>query len=306
MSTLFHRIDISSGHKGPRGLIIAGVHGDEYEPVMAIIKLLKLVPSQLDKGTLTLVPVVNQEAFFSMSRTGADGKDLARTCPGVVLGSPTENIAFQISSLIMESDFLVDMHTGGATFEIYPLAGYMLHPEGNILNKQRAMAKAFNLPITWGTNHELEGRTLSVARDANTPAIYTEYGGGRYNPDTISELVDGCLNILSYFGMLQKEDHKPSKVKYEVEDHRKSSGHLQIMYPSPIEGIFMSKVKLGNVIHKGDTLGEVWNLNGEDINEIVAKEDGLVFLLRTVPPVRQGDALAGILPISQLGSVIIK
>lgn len=306
MSTLFSRIDISSGHKGPRGLIIAGVHGDEYEPVMAILKLLKLLPTKLDKGILTLVPVVNQEAFFNMSRSGADKKDLARTCPGLAQGSPTEKIAYQISSLIMESDFLVDMHTGGATFDIYPLAGYMLHPDVNILNTQRAMAKAFNLPITWGTNHELEGRTLSVARDANKPAIYTEYRGGGYNPDTISELVDGCLNILSYFGMLLKEGLKQSKIKYEVEDYRKSSGHLQIMYPSPKQGIFLPKVKLGNTIRKGEILGEVWNLNGEDIEEIVAKEDGLVFLLRTVPPVSAGDALGGILPISMAGSVSIK
>lgn len=306
MSGIFPILEIDSRKPGPKGLIIAGVHGDEYEPVMAILQLQIKLRDVLNKGLLMLVPVVNQDAFFRMSRTGEDGKDLARSCPGIDDGTLTDKVAYQISKLIIESDFLIDMHTGGATFDIYPLAGYMLHPDGNILNTQRAMAKAFNLPITWGTNHELEGRTLSVARDANKPAIYTEYGGGRYNPDNISELVDGCINILSYFGMLQKEDHKSSKVKYEVEDYRKSSGHLQIMYPSPIEGIFMSKVKLGNVIHKGDTLGEVWNLNGEDINEIVAKEDGLVFLLRTIPPVKVGEALAGILPICQPGSVSIK
>nr|MBI1232284.1 succinylglutamate desuccinylase [Cytophagales bacterium] len=306
MSGIFPKIEIDSGKLGPKGLIISGVHGDEYEPVVAILELQSSLRKVLTKGALTLIPVVNQNAFFRKSRTGEDDKDLARSCPGIANGTLTDKVAYQISNLIIESDFLIDMHTGGTFFDIYPLAGYMLHPDADILTTQRAMAKAFNLPITWGTNPELEGRTLSVARDANKPAIYTEYGGGRYNPHAISELVDGCLNILSYFGMLSEEGHKPSMVKYEVEDYRKSSGHLQIMYPSPKDGIFLTKATLGNPIQKGELIGEVYDLNGENNNKIVAEEDGLVFLLRTIPSVKAGEALAGILPISQPGRVHIK
>lgn len=44
------------------------------------------------------------------------------------------------------------------------------------------MARAFGLPLIWGTDPTLPGRSLSVARDANVPAIYAEYlGGGRLN-----------------------------------------------------------------------------------------------------------------------------
>jgi hypothetical protein len=35
------------------------------------------------------------------------------------------------------------MHTGGKLFDIYPMAGYMLHPDHNVLEQQRAMAMAF-------------------------------------------------------------------------------------------------------------------------------------------------------------------
>ena len=45
------------------------------------------------------------------------------------------------------------------------------------------MARAFNLPLIWGTDASLEGRSLSVARDAAVPAIYAEYlGGGVFSP----------------------------------------------------------------------------------------------------------------------------
>src|SRR5690606_15795215 len=112
------------------------------------------------------------------ARTGPDGLDLARSCPGKEQGSLTEQVAREISTLIESVDYLIDMHTGGRMYEIYPLSGYMLHPDTEVLASQRTMARAFGLPIQWGTSPYLDGRTLSVARDAGVPAIYTEYGGG--------------------------------------------------------------------------------------------------------------------------------
>lgn len=306
MSGLFSQIEISSGQPGPRGLIIAGVHGDEYEPVMTVLQLGKRLRGTLEAGTLTLVPVVNQNAFFKMSRAGADAKDLARTCPGMPDGSLTDKVAYQISNLIRASDFLVDMHTGGNVFKISAMTGYMLHPDESVLKVQREMAKAFNLPIQWGTQHEMEGRTLSVARDASKPAIYTEYGGGGYDPAIVNELVKGCLNVLSYFGMLNRHWPEKNKVQYEVEDHRKGSGHLQVMYPSPRKGIFSPSVRLGDTVQRGDLLGEVADLKDGSSVSVHAEEAGLVFLLRAVPAVCEEEALAGLLPITQAGRVTIR
>lgn len=305
MSGLFPQIEISSGQQGPRGLLIAGIHGDEYEPVMTVLQLEKRLRGALETGTLTLVPVVNQDAFLKMSRTGADAKDLARTCPGMPDGSLTDKVAFQISNLIQTSDFLVDMHTGGNVFKISPMTGYMLHPDESVLKVQREMAKAFNLPIQWGTQHEMEGRTLSVARDASKPAIYTEYGGGGYDPAIVNELVKGCLNVLSYFGMIQQHKQE-NRVKYTVEDYRKGSGHLQVMYPSPRKGVFSPSVKLGDTVQRGDLLGEVADLKDGSSVSIHAEEAGLVFLLRAVPAVCEEEALAGLLPITQAGRVTIR
>jgi predicted deacylase len=303
---LYSQIEIRSGKQGPAGLIIAGVHGDEYEPIMAILQLQDQLKKVLETGTLTLVPVVNQEAFFRMSRTGSDAKDLARTCPGLPDGTVTDKIAFQISNLIRESDFLIDLHTGGNIFKISPLAGYMLHSDESVLKVQRAMAKAFNLPIMWGTSHELEGRTLSVARDALKPAIYTESGGGCYDQERVKDLVKGCLNVMTYFGMVSRSTKEIDKVKYVVEDYRKASGHLQVMYPSPKKGVFVPLVNLGQKVYKGRLLGEVFDLNGQMMEKIHAEEDGLVFLIRALPPVCEGEALAGILPITKEGTVKIK
>jgi len=78
---------------------------------------------------VTIVPIVNSTAVANGTRCGSDGLDLARVCPGNSQGSVTEMDAAKISALISQSDYLIDLHTGGKLFDIYPLAGYMLHPK---------------------------------------------------------------------------------------------------------------------------------------------------------------------------------
>src|SRR5262245_29744661 len=159
---------------GPHLLITGGVHGDEFEPMVAIRRLVTMVSPAALHGKITLVPVVNEAAFARGSRVAVDGLDLARTCPGRPDGSITEQIAHALSELIRTADYYIDLHTGGTTLSVWPLAGYMLHPNSQVLEKQRAMARSFNLPVVWGTDYRVDGRSLSVARDANVPAIYAE------------------------------------------------------------------------------------------------------------------------------------
>ncbi len=90
---------ISGAHDGPHLLILGGMHGDEFEPMAAIRRLIReLNPAQLN-GHVTLVPVVNEAAFLLGQRTAQDGLDLARTCPGRLDGSITERTAYAVSSV---------------------------------------------------------------------------------------------------------------------------------------------------------------------------------------------------------------
>lgn len=294
MSKLFPITTLKAQKDGPAGLIIAGVHGDEYEPIMAVMQLIQEMENKLLCGTLSLVPVVNVGAYQSASRVGEDGLDLARTCPGNPSGSITERVAHEISNMIRKADFLIDMHTGGNLFDISPLSGYMLHPNVEVLKVQKVMAEAFNLPIVWGTSPELEGRTLSVARDVNVPAIYTEFRGGGFHREGIGKLVQGCENVLSSFGMLPSGNWI-SNVELKVEDNNSGSGHLQEMYPSPEEGFFVASVKLDQVVRKNEILGHIMDYSGKKKCDVPASQEGRVFLIRAVPMAKKGDTLAGIL-----------
>jgi predicted deacylase len=287
------------GHgDGPHLLITGGVHGDEFEPMAAIRRLLTEVNANKLRGKLTLVPVVNEAAFARGSRVAEDGLDLARTCPGRADGSITEQVAHALSELIRTADYYIDLHTGGLALAVWPLAGYMLHPNEVVLEKQREMARAFNLPVVWGTDYRLDGRSLSVARDANVPAIYVEYlGGGGCSSAGVTAMIDGCFNVMAALQMIDRPP-PPSLVQFAVEDPRPGSGHMQRCHPSPAEGFFEAAVEPGQLVNSGQSLGRLVDPLGRESHDVPAVETGRVLVLRTLPAVRKGDSLTVILPNS--------
>lgn len=305
LSDPFNAYAITAEQPGPHVLIAAGVHGDEFEPMLAVRELLQQLSAGLLVGKVTLVPVVNTSAFVAGTRYGSDGKDLARICPGDAEGTPTARSADAISKLIHTADYFIDMHTGGILYDLYPLCGYMLHPVETILKSQQKMAHAFGLPVIWGTDHYAAGRTLSVARDAQVPAIYVEYGGGTgIRPQVIDAYVKGCRNVLRMLGMTTDRGGEETEVSYWVEDFMINSGHLQAKLPAPSAGIFVPQVALGKQVKKDDVWGHVLSPYGEEA-VVLADMDGLVFMLRAVVHVKRGDALGGILPILKPGKVVI-
>lgn len=168
----------------------------------------------------------------------------------------------------------------------------MLHADSAVLESQRRMARAFNLPIIWGTTPNLEGRSLSVARDANVPAIYCEYlGSARCDPAGVQAYVDGCLNVMADLGMIVRRPPF-DRVRRVVEDPRDNSGHLQVCNPSPVDGYFEPRVELGSVVRENELLGVVTDMAGIQRHEMRAAAPGIVILLRTFPRVLQGESVA--------------
>lgn len=289
---------ISHGHPGPHLLITGGVHGDEFEGPLAIGRLLQREELASLRGRLTLAPVVNAAAYTRGQRVADDGLDLARTCPGRPDGSVTQRTAHALAELIRTADYYIDLHTGGTAFSVWPLTGYVLHPQSQVLQQQRDMARAFNLPVVWGTDPHLDGRSLSVARDANVPAIYAEYeGGSRCSNIGIDAYVAGCLNVMSHLGMIQRQP-PPSRVEFAIEDPRPSSGHMQRCYPSPAAGCFVPAAELGQPITTGELLGQVTDPLTGQTHDVFAAQTGRVLVLRTFPLVTVGDSLGVILELA--------
>lgn len=309
MTTLPLRGRLFRGEKeGPRVLVTAGVHGDEYGPMAAVRRLLALFGGAPDgggegvalrRGALVLVPVANEAAFANGTRCAReDGLDLARVCPGNARGTVTERTAHALSRMIREADLYLDLHSGGAHYRIEPLAGYMLVEDAAVLAEQRAMARDFGLPLVWGTDASLPGRSLSVARDAGVPAIYAEYLGGRGRcARGEAACAAGVLRVLAAREMLPPGWEMPGWAPaidgppLVVEDPRPGSGHLQVCHPAPGGGYFEPRAELGDRIDAGAPLGEVVDFLGRERRPVAAEHSGRVVMLRSTPWVRAGDCL---------------
>ena len=171
------------------------------------------------------------------------------------------------------------------------MSGYGLVPDPAVLDVQRRMARAINLPVIWGTAANLEGRSLSIARAAGVPAIYTEYlGGGRCSAKGADAFYEGCLNVMGELEMLDREP-PAGAVELVIEDPQPGSGHMQVQNPSPITGQFTPSVSLGQRVRPGEVLGHVSNISGSDVREIPCTQDGHVLAVRTYPRVHQDDSL---------------
>ena len=68
----------SASEKGPHLLIIAGVHGDEFEPMIAATNLVKRLQNKNIKGKVTILPIANIIAYDIGKRCGTDQLQLQR------------------------------------------------------------------------------------------------------------------------------------------------------------------------------------------------------------------------------------
>lgn len=296
---LVESLTIEGAQSGKHLLILGGIHGDEYEPMAAVRQLRTRISPEKLSGRVTLVPVVNQPAYERINRRGPDDLDLARTFPGSPDGSITQQIAHEVTQIIKFVDYMIDLHTGGLYSNLAPFSGYTLHPDSAILETQRQMARAFNLPVAWGTSAHLDGRSLSAARDLGVPAIYAEWGGGSgCDPEAVEGYATGCLSVLSVLGMLNiSVEQKP--ILHHIEDDRKDSGHLQLQNHATVSGFFEPSVQLMDQVQTGDVLGSICSVTGEEVTSVIASQTGVILGLRTLPYVEKDEWLAVILETEQ-------
>jgi predicted deacylase len=281
--------------EGKTLLATAGVHGDEFEGMAALRRLCdELDPSAL-RGTLVAVPVANPPAYEAGLRVNPDDRqDMARVFPGDPRGTLTEQLAHALAErFIGAADFYCDLHSAGQYYRMPPLVGYQLRPEP-LLGAQRAAARAFGLPLVWGTT-VFPGRSLSAAGERGVPALYVETTGeGRCRRADVDAYRRGLLNLMIHLGIVP--GLLPTEARCRViEDAGPQAGFLQVQNRSPVAGFFESEVEVMAEVTAGQRLGAVRDTLGAVRHVVAAPHAGLVVFLRTFPRVLPGDPLCTVL-----------
>ena len=113
---------VNGAFPGARLCVAAGIHGDEYEGMEAIRRLLAELDPRTLRGAVIALPCVNPPAFQAAARTsGVDHLNLNRIFPGDANGPLSMRWAATfVREVIPNIDALVDLHTGGGFGVIAP------------------------------------------------------------------------------------------------------------------------------------------------------------------------------------------
>lgn len=271
---------------GPTLVVLAGVHGDEYEGIRAIQQVYRALKPEDVRGRWLAVPVANPPAYAAATRSSpVDGLNLARIFPGDPQGSLSQRIAHVLTqTFIVHADLLVDLHSAGIAYTMPTLCGYYLH-ESDMGRASRRAALAFGAPVVWGHPDIAPGRSVSAATDLGVPWIYTEAaGGGRVQPEDLSCYVRGVFNVMKHLGMLAGSPEAPVP-RYDLA----GEGNLEKAITANTSGLFVPTVSLLDEVHEGQVLGHIMDMAGEPLEELRASTDGLIILMRGLPMIRTGD-----------------
>ena len=278
---------------GPTLVAFAGIKGDEYEGMRAIVEIYEQLDTEKMRGNFIGVPVVNVPAYWSATRISpVDRKNLARTYPGRPDGTTSERIAYYSRNRIMvHADLFIDLHSGGRNTFLPLLCGY--YNDGGELGRiSREAALSFGASVVWEHDVLSPGRTIYESTREGIPTLYTECrGGGHLNNDDLKTYLTGLLNLLKYMNIL---DGSPSPAPKQT--FLGGAGDVDVAIAASHAGFFCARVELLEHVASGQLIGEVTNLLGNVLEEIRANSDGVVELVRSTNRVFPGEILFLISP----------
>ncbi len=282
---------IHGAKPGPVLALIAGTHGYEYSPVVAMQRFPAKVDPQELGGTVIVVHVANMPSFLGRTiyYSPVDGKNLNRVYPGKAEGSVSERIAETITrEVINRADYLVDLHCGDGNEALRPYSYWEAVGTPELNEKTKQMALAFGLDhIVIETERPTDpARSVYTSNTAivrGKPAITTETGLlGRVDTEGADLAEAGAVNLLRHFRMLPGE---PRRVEHPIWIDRNE------VLRSPATGIFHALVQPDQSVARGTLLGVLTDFFGNTVQEIRSPFAGIVLYIVATPPVSQGEPL---------------
>ncbi|WP_341711288.1 succinylglutamate desuccinylase/aspartoacylase family protein [Erythrobacter sp.] len=274
---------------GPAVFVSGAVHGDEIVGTAIIQQLAQRVDPQKLAGTVILAPAVNIFGFLAHTRYLPDRRDLNRSFPGSKKGSLAAQLANCFLENVIERCSLgIDIHS--AAVHRYNLPQVRIASGSPYLVE---LAMAFGAPVIIESPLR-DGSMRELAAERDTPILLLEAGEAlRFDRLSIDIGVSGVTRVLAHIGMIEADDGLTS---VGIPARANKSSWVR----APRGGVTQRHRKSGDVVHKGDLLGTVGGLFGEDLMPMVSPIDGIVIGHATLPVVNQGDALFHIADVANL------
>ena len=284
---------VNGSKEGPVLALIAGVHGYEYPPVLAMARLGKELDPKSLTGKVIIVHIANIPSFLKRTvyYSPYDWKNFNRVFPGKADGTCSERMAFLITREVIDKcDYLIDNHCGDGNEDLMQYLYFTETGNPAVDNISKQLAINFNLKvIVHETNRTKDVvNSLYVSNTAllrGKPAISIEAGKlGGTDEEDINAIVRGSYNILKYLKMLPGNPELLFESVW-VEEYI-------ILTSEQDQGMYFPILSRGDHVQKGEEVGYITDFFGNVLQKIYSPYDGIVLYIIGTPPISKGEPVA--------------
>jgi len=275
-------VHVLVGHQyRPCLALVAGVHGDEYDGILALQDMADEIETMDLLGTLIIIPVANPFAFAAAQRhTPQDGLDLNRVFPGRAEGALSERLAHLLcTDPLRQATLILTLHGGGCWTALAPWIEFLDTPDA-LGSASYAAARGSGFPDLIALP-KLPGILLSAMADLGVPVVEGEVGGrGATTSRNVAYAKERAYAVARHAGVLPARD--------TPRDHAPAVWRLCFV-TSGATGMFLRAVELKHEVRQGALLGRIVDIAGAVVAEIRAPRDGMVGAYREHAGVQPDD-----------------
>jgi len=287
-----------AGGDGPRGAVVAGIHGDELEGLYVchrlaawLEELLRSAPGAL-LGSVELYPALNTLGLDTLTRgLPVFDTDLNRAFPGSAGGPLPARLAAAIMTELEGAALVVDIHASNIYLREIPQVRINQEFEGLLV----PIARRMNLDMIWlhGAATVLETTLAHSLNSHGTPCLVAEMGVGmRVTPEYCDQLVAGILNAWRDLGVLAPGTPLPPADHTPLIADDSNVHYLN----AQTSGMFVAAASHWTDVHRGELLGSIVSpFGGAVLSEVRSPVDGILFTLREYPLVYEGSLMARVM-----------
>lgn len=248
--------------------LVAGIHGDEYDGILALHEVARELAATDLTGSLIIIPVANPFAFAAAQRrTPQDNKDLNRVFPGRADGSLSERLAHQLcTDILQQATLVLTLHGGGSKSALAPWIEFLDIPTP-LGRATYDAARASGFPALVALPR-LPGVLISAMEAFGVPVIEGEVGGrGTTRPADVAYYKERVYAVVRHAGLLPGADAPPvqSPALWNL-----------CAVAAEVAGILLRQVELQQTVKQGDRLGAIVDIQGETVAVLTAPADGMV------------------------------
>jgi len=277
---------------GPVLALIAGVHGQEYTPVLALQRLRTAIDPAALSGTVVMVHVANMPSYTGRTiyYSPVDRKNLNRVFPGRPDGTLSERIADRITREVIDrATHVVDLHSGDGNESLRPYLYWITSgpPDVAEMGRKMALASGFDHIVIDRDRPTDPARSIYLSNTAvlrGKPALTVESGflavADEASIVRLERAVAGWLKLL---GMRATGPDPAEHVIWIDRSQVITSKYTGIWYPL---------VERGHTVALGTVIGRVTDFFGKALQEIRAPFAGEVLYVVGTPAMNEGEPVA--------------